>query len=93
MEQAAAVQTVDVESAIANGRLVFEVMDLSGDTKYEWDPSKPAEVEAARELYEKLVKQGYRAYSLSRDGSTGEQLPEFRASPGRVLFRPAMVGG
>ena len=74
--------------------LEFAVMGTNGDTKHMWDKSKPAEVEAAREHFKKLRKDGYLAYKVvGEKGDKGEQLVEFDPEAGAVIFAPAMRGG
>ena len=40
----------------------FKVLDPNGHTRTAWDTSSPEEVEAARRIYDDLVKRGYRAF-------------------------------
>lgn len=72
----------------------FSVMGVNGDTKLSWDKTKPVEVEAAREHFKKLRKEGYLVYKLnSKDDSKGEQVTDFDAEAGAYVAAPAMRGG
>jgi len=83
----------DLRSKVQGGSLLFEIMDHSGDVKKIWDPSKSIEVDDARQSFENLTKNGYRAYRTNDKGDTGEQMKTFDAAAGRVVFVPQMQGG
>jgi hypothetical protein len=80
---------------VAAGLSVLAVLGKNGDTKYLWDKSKPVEVDAARTLFDKLVKQErYLAFrATGKDGDKGDQVREFNAADERLIFVPPMVGG
>ena len=82
-------------SQITNDDLIsFAVLDHTGDTKYTWDPSQPAEVEIARTTFASLLKKGFAAFLVTdRAGEKGEQVREFLPSYRAVIFTPPMVGG
>ena len=67
-------------------------LDQNGDTKHEWDPSKPAEVEVARDLFTLYKSQGFAAARMENDVA-GEILREFDPTAGAILFIPQMQGG
>lgn len=71
------------------------VMGVDGDTKYIWDKDQPAEVEAARATFEKLVNENrYTAYKVNANGDQGEgPIREFDPEEERYIFAPAMQGG
>lgn len=70
------------------------VMGKEGDTKVIWDRNKPAEVEVARDTFNKLKKKGYMAYQVTgKDGKQGEVMHEFDAQAERVILVPQVVGG
>jgi hypothetical protein len=71
------------------------VMDPKhGDLKVIWDPARPAEVDAAREQFDKLMKTGnYLAYRVRTGGGKGEQIREFDASAEKLILAPALRGG
>ncbi len=70
----------------------LRLLDQSGDTKHEWDPSKPAEVEAAAELFTLYRQRGYIAARMENDAA-GEVINEFDPRAGTIIFHPQMQGG
>lgn len=82
-------QTTDTEPVVHT----LHAMDGSGDSRFTWDPSKPAEVEAAKAQFDTLKGKGYLAYSVQGDGSKGEVIREFDPSARATIMQPQMVGG
>ena len=78
-------QQVDFDE-VPEGFGAIGVMGPDGDTKHLWDPKKPAEVEAARVLFESLVAQGYRAFRLTTLRQKGKKLRKFDPKAGKVVF-------
>lgn len=68
-------------------------LDQNGDTKHEWDPNKPPEVEMAAEVFTLYKSQGFAAARMEPDGTTGEIIKEFDPTAATILFFPAMTGG
>jgi hypothetical protein len=64
-----------------------------GDTKLIWDPEKEDEVEAAEEMFDKLIDKGYKAFSVKKDGATGKEIKKFDADAGKIIMVPKLVGG
>lgn len=83
----------DLRTQVREGKLLFEIMDKSGDVKKIWDPSKPVEVDDARRSFEELTKKGYKAFCTNEKGDQGDQMKEFDPKAGRVIFISQMVGG
>jgi len=89
------------------GKIRFAVIDRSGDTRFTWDPNVPAEVDAARSMFELYTNppskggKGYAAFRVegassiagSTAGVKGEQVRSFDPSHQRLIFAPALVGG
>lgn len=75
--------------------LEMSVIDLSGDTKVRWDPSKPAEVAAARHTFDTLRGSGYQAHFLAgkRGNKTGEQMGQFDPTAEGLVMVPVMTAG
>lgn len=71
----------------------LRILNKEGDTKHIWDPSKDEEVDAAEELYNKLVKEGYTAYKVKATGRKGEKMTKFDPKAGKVILVPRVVGG
>lgn len=69
------------------------VMDLTGDTKHIWNPNNTAEVEVARETFNKLRKQGYICFSVGPDGEKREQVNEFDPTVGKMIMSLPFKGG
>lgn len=67
-------------------------LDKNGDTKHEWDPSKPQEVDVARDMFTLYKSQGYTAARMESDVA-GEIITEFDPDAGVIIFRPQMQGG
>lgn len=79
---------------IPAGKRAMAVMGAKGDTKYIWDASKPAEVEAARRQFEFLTKdKKYAAFRMTGRDGQGEQIRTFDPEAERIIFAPAMQGG
>lgn len=68
-------------------------MDLNGDTKVEWDPSKTEEVEVARQTFNQLKEKGYSAYRVAREGGRGEMIKEFSPHAAKIIMAPRIAGG
>lgn len=69
------------------------VMDHTGDTKIIWDEDQAAEVDNARETFNRMKKQGYLAYSVDRKGDKGTVIKEFDPSAERLIMSKQTVGG
>jgi|SRR5688572_8941743 len=70
------------------------ILGKDGDTKVIWDKSKPDEVEAARDLFNKLRAKNYLAFKVTDDkGTQGEQVREFDPKVERMVFTPQMQAG
>lgn len=76
----------------------MQVMDpKAGDRHVHWDPTRPEEVEDAKASFDFLVKEkGYFAYMVEEvkgKFKSGKQVKTFDPSIGRLILRPALVGG
>lgn len=70
------------------------VLGKDGDTKVIWDKNKPAEVEAAREMFDSLRKKNYLAFRVTDEkGTQGEQIREFDPKVERMVMTPQMQAG
>lgn len=83
----------EVRTCVREGKLFFEVIDRTGDSKKIWDPNQPVEVEDAERSFTDLTSKGYRAFRVDSDGEKGELMTKFDASAGRVIMVPQMQGG
>ena len=68
-------------------------LDQSGDTKHEWDPNKPVEIEMAREVFRVYCSQGFAAARMEPDGTTGEIIKDFEPDAATIVFVPPLKGG
>ena len=71
----------------------MHMMDSTGDTRIEWDPSVPAEVEMARKQFIAAKDKKYLIYKTAADGSRGELLRTFDPRAERIVCTPQTVGG
>lgn len=80
-------------SEVPLGFGALAVMGPNGDTKYIWDRNNPAEVEAARTVFDMLKKKNYLAFSVRGEGDQGDQVREFDPNLERLIFVPQLKGG
>lgn len=71
----------------------LRVIDTTGDTKTIWDTENKAEVETAREAFNKMRAKKYIAYRVKPNGEPGSIMTEFDPNAGMVIMRPQIVGG
>lgn len=71
----------------------LHVLDHTGDTKLIWDRKNEDEVEAAKEMFKKLRKKGYLAYTVTKDGSKGEVIKDFDPDAEKIILSPPIAGG
>jgi hypothetical protein len=66
-----------------------------GDYKIVWDPSKPAEVTAARATFDELRRQRYNAYRADDQGKKldNQMVTTFDPSISRLIMVPPVAGG
>ena len=72
---------------------VMVILDSSGDTKHIWDRSSEVEVEEARGLFDRMIKRGMQAWSVTRKGDKDRKITEFDPEAEKIIFSPALVGG
>jgi hypothetical protein len=65
----------------------------AGDTKIMWDSDNQDEVGTARDTFTKLIKAGYKAFSVKRDGEAGREVKEFDPAAEKLILIPQMRGG
>lgn len=69
------------------------IISAEGDTKVMWDPTNDDETEAAEAQFDRLVKKGFTAFSVKKDGEKGKKISKFDAEAGKIIMVPKMVGG
>ncbi len=71
---------------------VLTVLDHTGDTRLEWDASRPDEVAAARASYDKLKAKSYLAYRVTASGER-EVIRQFDPAAENIVMTPQLAGG
>jgi hypothetical protein len=71
----------------------LSVLDGTGDTRIEWNPSDPDEVEMARKAFKAAKDKKMLIYKTRADGSRAEQLREFDPHAERIIATRQTVGG
>lgn len=69
------------------------ILGAEGDTRIMWDPERPAEVEAARAAFDRLLREGYTAYTVTDDGERGRRVDTFDPALQALILVPRIVGG
>ena len=69
------------------------VISAEGDTKVMWDPKNDDETEAAEAQFDRLVKKGFTAFSVKKNGEQGKKISKFDEEAGKIIMVPKMVGG
>lgn len=64
-----------------------------GDTKLAWDSAKPAEVETARSVFDKLGALGYLAFGIKGQDKQDQRIYKFDPDAERLLLIPPIAGG
>jgi hypothetical protein len=88
----ATVPAYDIEVPPGCG-MMHELHAVAGDYRATWDRSKPEEVALARQAYDELARQGYRAYAESKRGKRRELLTRFDPDAERIVLIPQLAGG
>jgi hypothetical protein len=71
----------------------IHTLDVTGDTRVEWDPGVAAEVEMARAQFQAAKDKRYLIYRTDRDGNRGTLMREFDPRAERIICTPQNVGG
>ena len=69
------------------------VMDGNGDTRHEFDVSDLTSIAGAKERFQKLTGNGFRAVALGKNGGSGELIGNFDPKVEQTLFIPQLKGG
>jgi hypothetical protein len=72
---------------------VLVILDQSGDTRHTWNRNNADEVREMRDLFDRMIKKGYQAWSVTRKGDKDQRITEFDPQAEKVIFAPALVGG
>ena len=69
-------------------RSVMKILDVTGDTRITWDKENGKEALEAKQKFQDLLKQGYKAYSVTVSGSKGRRIEEFDVDAQEILMIP-----
>jgi len=69
------------------------VLDRSGDTRYEFDPSTPEALIRAEMRFRELTGKGFTAVALGKQGEPGSLIRDFDPLVEQTLFIPRLQGG
>jgi len=68
-------------------------MRRAGDTKIIYDPQNDDEVSVAEDQFDSLVKKGFKAFKVKKDGEAGREIKTFKPNEGMYILVPPIVGG
>lgn len=72
----------------------IRAMTKTGDVKLIWDKNKSDEVEAAKALFDKMIKKpGYKAYAVAKEGEKGSIIAKFDPDAEKIIMAPPLQGG
>jgi 23S rRNA G2069 N7-methylase RlmK/C1962 C5-methylase RlmI len=74
--------------ALKTTRRVMKILDVNGDTRITWDKENGKEALEAKQKFEDLLKQGYKAYSVTASGNKGRRIEEFDVDAQEILMIP-----
>jgi hypothetical protein len=69
------------------------ILDNTGDTKVIWDVENQDEIDAAKAQFDLLIKKGFTAYSVKKDGEKNRKITSFDPNSGKIILVPTIVGG
>jgi hypothetical protein len=72
---------------------VLVILDRTGDTRHTWNRNNPEDVSMMRDIFDRMIKKGYQAWSVSRKGDKDRRITTFDPEAEKVIFAPALVGG
>lgn len=70
----------------------LRVLGFNGDTKMSWDRRNDIEVNAAKETFDKRIKEGWSAFR-EKFGSKGDKIKIFDVEAERIILVPPISGG
>lgn len=73
--------------------LEFANIDKTGDTKTVYDIENPAEVAAAKALFDSLTKEGHKAFHVNAKGEQSTRMDTFDPKAGTMIMVPQRKGG
>jgi hypothetical protein len=68
-------------------------MSRKGDVKLSWNSDNEKEVAAAKEIFDKRIKEGWAAFGEKYLGCKGDRIRTFDPDAGRIVLVPPIAGG
>lgn len=69
------------------------ILDNTGDSKIMWDVRNKDEIDAAEAQFDSLIKKGFTAYSVKKDGEKNKKITSFDPDAGKIILVPPIIGG
>ena len=69
------------------------ILGTEGDTKVIWDAENEHEVDAAKAQFDILIKKGFSAFKVKKDGEAGKKIKYFDPNAGSIIMVPMVAGG
>ena len=70
------------------------VPDASGHSRIQWNSGVIDEVDAARTMFDSLIKKGYTAFKMDKEGNKeGYRINEFDPKIEKMIMVPRIQGG
>lgn len=71
----------------------MSILGERGDMKVAWNARDTDEVNAARAQFVELTQRGFRAFEVTGEGGTGEQMEGFDPEAQKIILVPPVAGG
>jgi len=72
---------------------VLRILGPNGDTRVDWNPGAPGEVEDVRRRFDEIIREGYLVFELDEHTREGRQVRTFDPQSRQLrAFRP-LAGG
>lgn len=71
----------------------MSIMDITGHTELKWNMEKLDELDTAKEIFDRLVAQGYTAFGSETSTEAKHAIKEFDPTMEEVVMVPRIVGG
>lgn len=68
-------------------------MSRKGDLKLSWNSGNEKEVAAAKEVFDKRIREGWAAFGEKRLGCKGDRIKTFDRCAERIILVPQVIGG
>ncbi len=71
----------------------MKILNQKGDERIVWDKDDGIEAKQAKERFNQLLKDGWKAYSVDRDGKRNRKIVEFDVDAEEILMVPKTAKG